>query len=67
MAIKTPITVAYGVGIGPEIMSATLKILSRSFLFVGTHGARDKFASKIEVAIAPKIIITIVQNQKNIL
>ncbi|MBV8801943.1 MAG: NADP-dependent isocitrate dehydrogenase [Gammaproteobacteria bacterium] len=27
MAIKTPITVAYGDGIGPEIMSATLKIL----------------------------------------
>lgn len=27
MAVKTPITVAYGDGIGPEIMSATLKIL----------------------------------------
>ncbi|MES2204858.1 MAG: NADP-dependent isocitrate dehydrogenase [Pseudomonadota bacterium] len=27
MAIKTPITVAYGDGIGPEIMTATLKIL----------------------------------------
>ena len=27
MAIKTPITVAYGDGIGPEIMSAVLKIL----------------------------------------
>ena len=27
MAIKTPITVAYGDGIGPEIMQATLKIL----------------------------------------
>lgn len=27
MAIKTPITIAYGDGIGPEIMSATLKIL----------------------------------------
>lgn len=27
MAIKTPITVAYGDGIGPEIMRATLKIL----------------------------------------
>ena len=28
MAIKTPITVAYGDGIGPEIMQATLKILT---------------------------------------
>lgn len=28
MAIKTPITVAYGDGIGPEIMQATLNILS---------------------------------------
>lgn len=28
MAVKTPITVAYGDGIGPEIMAATLKILS---------------------------------------
>lgn len=28
MAIKTPITVAYGDGIGPEIMQATLDILS---------------------------------------
>ncbi len=28
MAIKTPITVAYGDGIGPEIMEATLKILT---------------------------------------
>ncbi len=28
MAIKTPITVAYGDGIGPEIMAATLKILT---------------------------------------
>ncbi len=27
MAVKTPITVAYGDGIGPEIMSATLQIL----------------------------------------
>lgn len=27
MAIKTPITIAYGDGIGPEIMQATLKIL----------------------------------------
>ncbi|MHB1949785.1 MAG: NADP-dependent isocitrate dehydrogenase [Gammaproteobacteria bacterium] len=27
MAVKTPITVAYGDGIGPEIMAATLKIL----------------------------------------
>ncbi|MEP7236050.1 MAG: isocitrate/isopropylmalate family dehydrogenase, partial [Ignavibacteriota bacterium] len=27
MAIKTPITVAYGDGIGPEIMAAVLKIL----------------------------------------
>src|SRR5688572_28504482 len=27
MAIKTPITIAYGDGIGPEIMTATLKIL----------------------------------------
>jgi isocitrate dehydrogenase len=27
MAVKTPITVAYGDGIGPEIMGATLKIL----------------------------------------
>ena len=28
MAIKTPITIAYGDGIGPEIMQATLKILT---------------------------------------
>ena len=28
MAVKTPITIAYGDGIGPEIMSATLRILS---------------------------------------
>lgn len=28
MAIKTPITIAYGDGIGPEIMTATLKILN---------------------------------------
>lgn len=28
MAIKTPITVAYGDGIGPEIMTATMKILT---------------------------------------
>lgn len=28
MAIKTPITVAYGDGIGPEITAATLKVLS---------------------------------------
>lgn len=28
MAVKTPITVAYGDGIGPEIMHATLKILN---------------------------------------
>lgn len=28
MTIKTPITVAYGDGIGPEIMTATLKILT---------------------------------------
>ena len=27
MPIYTPITVAYGDGIGPEIMTATLKIL----------------------------------------
>ena len=27
MAVKTPVTIAYGDGIGPEIMSATLKIL----------------------------------------
>jgi isocitrate dehydrogenase len=27
MAIKTPVTIAYGDGIGPEIMQATLKIL----------------------------------------
>src|SRR5476651_584452 len=27
MTIKTPITLAYGDGIGPEIMTATLKIL----------------------------------------
>src|SRR5476649_1982575 len=30
MAVKTPITVAYGDGIGPEIMEATLKILEAS-------------------------------------
>jgi isocitrate dehydrogenase len=30
MAAKTPITVAYGDGIGPEIMSATLQILEAS-------------------------------------
>ena len=28
MAVKTPITIAYGDGIGPEIMDATLKILT---------------------------------------
>jgi isocitrate dehydrogenase len=28
MAVKTPITIAYGDGIGPEIMTATLKILN---------------------------------------
>lgn len=28
MTVKTPITIAYGDGIGPEIMAATLKILS---------------------------------------
>ncbi len=28
MAIKTPVTIAYGDGIGPEIMAATLKILN---------------------------------------
>lgn len=28
MSVKTPITVAYGDGIGPEIMTATLKILT---------------------------------------
>lgn len=28
MPIKTPVTIAYGDGIGPEIMSATLKILN---------------------------------------
>jgi len=28
MAVKTPITVAFGDGIGPEIMSATLKVLT---------------------------------------
>src|SRR3989339_792204 len=28
MAIKTPITIAYGDGIGPEIMAATLSILN---------------------------------------
>ncbi|HEX2549438.1 MAG TPA: isocitrate/isopropylmalate family dehydrogenase, partial [Gammaproteobacteria bacterium] len=28
MAVKTPITVAFGDGIGPEIMAATLKILT---------------------------------------
>ncbi len=27
MAIKTPVTIAYGDGIGPEIMNATLQIL----------------------------------------
>ena len=27
MAVKTPITVAHGDGIGPEIMDATLQIL----------------------------------------
>ena len=30
MTIKTPITIAYGDGIGPEILSATLKILEAS-------------------------------------
>ena len=28
MAVKTPITIAYGDGIGPEIMTAVLKILN---------------------------------------
>lgn len=30
MPIKTPITIAYGDGIGPEIMTATLKILEKA-------------------------------------
>ncbi|HSW68772.1 MAG TPA: NADP-dependent isocitrate dehydrogenase [Gammaproteobacteria bacterium] len=30
MTVKTPITVAYGDGIGPEIMTATLKILEKA-------------------------------------
>src|SRR5690349_9040965 len=34
MAIKTPITIAYGDGIGPEIMQATLHILKASHALI---------------------------------
>jgi len=37
MAIKTPITVAYGDGIGPEIMQATLNILSAANAQIEPH------------------------------
>ncbi len=35
---KTPITVAHGDGIGPEIMSAVLKILFKAGRQLGKHG-----------------------------
>lgn len=38
MAVKTPITIAYGDGIGPEIMAATLKIL---------HGAKAQIDPEV--------------------
>ena len=34
MTIKTPITLAYGDGIGPEIMQATLKILNAANAYI---------------------------------
>jgi isocitrate dehydrogenase len=37
MAIKTPITIAYGDGIGPEIMSATLSILEAANAEIATE------------------------------
>ena len=37
MTIKTPITLAYGDGIGPEIMSATLKILEAANAQIDTR------------------------------
>ncbi len=37
MAIKTPITIAYGDGIGPEIMRATLDILSAAHASIETE------------------------------
>lgn len=37
MAIKTPITVAYGDGIGPEIMAATLRILEAANAQIDTE------------------------------
>ena len=47
MATATPITVAYGDGIGPEIMTATLKILKAA-------GARIKIE---EIAIGEKVYL----------
>jgi isocitrate dehydrogenase len=37
MSIKTPITIAYGDGIGPEIMEATLKILDAAQAAIETN------------------------------
>lgn len=37
MTIKTPITIAYGDGIGPEIMTATLKILTAANAQIDTE------------------------------
>src|SRR5262249_27708914 len=54
MAIKTPITVAYGDGIGPEIMRATLSILTAAeapldleFIEVGEKAYLEGFSSGI--------------------
>lgn len=54
MAIKTPITVAYGDGIGPEIMAATLKILNAAnaqiepeIIEIGEHVYLQGFTSGI--------------------
>ena len=54
MSIKTPITVAYGDGIGPEIMTATMKILTAAnaqilpeVIEVGEKMYKDGFSSGI--------------------
>lgn len=54
MAIKTPITVAYGDGIGPEIMTATLRILEAAqanididVIDIGKKAYLDGFTSGI--------------------
>lgn len=55
MSIKTPITIAYGDGIGPEIMKATLKILEAAnaqidldVIEVGEKVYKKGFSSGIE-------------------